>query len=376
MRFFPTILDRYIFRELALSFVAVMSFCALLLLVANIFERFSEVMEHDAPIRVAALYFLTNLPSRLIEVVPIASMLAVLFSVGGLARTNEVLAMLTNGVHGLRISVPVLFAGVLIVTGTFLMNEYVVPPLERASERFALQMEGKSTGRIHAKKNVFAQGRDNWLYMARVFDSKTKRMGRPTIVQLTEDRTNLRKRIEAASAVCIQNLPDEKRSVWILEAPRIWSFDQQKGTITSYQSSETSVSIDLEENLPTLLGQTARAEEMNFHQLRQRVEILQARNQPVNDLQTDLYSKVTFPLGTLVIMMIGFAYAVRARPGTVMSIFGYGVGWAVVYYVTNAFMQALGHNGAISPGMATIFPTAVFLLVASVYVRLSYRWHA
>jgi lipopolysaccharide export LptBFGC system permease protein LptF len=115
---------------------------------------------------------------------------------------------------------------------------------------------------------------------------------------------------------------------------------------------------------------------MNFNQLQERIRILSARNQPIASLQTDLLRKVTFPVGILVIMVIGFAYAVRARAGTAMTIFGYGIAWAVAYYLVNAIMQALGHSGRISPLSATLLPTIAFLFMAAVYLRKSYRWHA
>src|SRR4051812_4885433 len=120
----PLILDRYLFREFVLAFVAVMSFCTLLLLVASIFDRFSEILEFGAPMSTVVMYFLTSLPGQLMHVIPIAAMLAVLFSIGSLARTNEVLAMLTSGVHGLRLSLPIIFGGIIIVVGTFCLNEY------------------------------------------------------------------------------------------------------------------------------------------------------------------------------------------------------------------------------------------------------------
>src|SRR5688500_14081107 len=111
----PGILDRYILREFLLSFAAVMAFCTLLMLVGTIFSKFTDILAHEVPWSTVFMYFLTSLPGRVMFVVPIAAMLAVLFSVGGLARTNEVLAMLTSGVHGLRLSVPVMFCGALIV---------------------------------------------------------------------------------------------------------------------------------------------------------------------------------------------------------------------------------------------------------------------
>lgn len=370
----PQILDRYLFREFVLSFTAVMAFCTLLMLVGAIFGKLSDIMEHYVSWKVIIMYFLTSLPGRMMFVVPIAAMLAVLFSIGGLARTNEILAMLTNGVHGVRLAVPVMFGGILIVIGTFICNEYIVPPLERLSKIYELMIEEKDPNSLGATKGVFARGRDNWFYFSRVYTAKNRRMGKPTIVTLTDDHTNVLQRIDAASAVCVDNDPGQKQSVWSVAAPRTWHLDN--GNITTYTATNTTVTLSLEEDLTKILGQRNRPDEMNFNQLKERIQILSARNQPVAALKTDLLRKVTFPLGIVVIMLIGFGYAVRARAGTAMIIFGYGIGWAVTYYLVNAVMQALGHSGSISPGTATIAPTIGFLILAIHYLRRSYRWHS
>lgn len=371
----PIILDRYLFREFVYAFVAVIAFCALLLLVASIFDRFSEILEFGAPMSTVATFFLSALPGQLMQIVPIAAMLAVLFSVGSLARTNEVLAMLTSGVHALRLSLPILFGGVLIVIGTFTMNEYVVPPLERTSQIYELMLENRDTRKITMNANVFVRGETDWFYMARVYSNAEKQMIRPTIVNLSPDHSTVKLRIEGDSATFIENNPADKSSLWLFENPRTWEFDQW-GNLTTHTIETTSQTLSLEADLPTILAQQAKPEEMNYHQLKKRVEILQARNQPTQDIRTDLLRKITFPVGILVVMMIGFSYAIKSRAGTAMRIIGIGISWAVAYYLVNALLQALGRAGTISPAAATIAPTVAFAVIALFLMRRSYQWHA
>lgn len=375
MNFRPLILDRYIFKEFVLAFFAVMAFCALLLLVASIFDRFSEILDYGASIYIVVMFFLSKLPGQLMHVVPIAAMLAVLFSVGSLARTNEVLAMLTSGVHGLRLSVPIIFGGILIVIGTFLMNEYVVPVTERANKFYDNQLEDRDIRRVTMNDDVFARGKNEWFYMARVYSIPEKRMIKPIIVNLRPDHRTVRLRIEAETATFVENRPDEKQSLWVLEQPRIWQFGDD-GKLTTFTADNTARTIPLEEDLTTILSQQMKPEEMNYHQLRERVRILEARDQPTANLRTDLLRKITYPFGILVIMMIGFSYAVKSRAGTAMAIVGYGIIWAVVYYLANAILQALGRAGSIPPMAATIVPTIVFAIIAAWLMRRSYQWHA
>ena len=370
------ILDRYIFREFVTSFVAVMAFCTLLLLVASIFEHLDDILKNDTPKGKAAEYFLSALPFRVMQAVPIAATLAVLFSIGSLARTNEILAMMTSGIHALRIAAPILFGGVLIFAGSVAMNELVVPPLENHAKYLELRyIEGKEESKITAEKNVFRRGRDNRFYLMRRYYIPESRMDSPLIVDLMPDYSSVRKRMEADSATLLVNEPDQKRSSWEFANLRQWSFDGE-GKMTSYKETPGTSTVMLEEDLTTILSQKKEPEEMNYAELVEHIRILADRHQPVHGLQTDLDLKITFPLGILVIMVIGFSYAARTRAGTVMKAFSYGTLWAIVYYAASAMLRALGHSGTVSPFVASYFPLVAFFVIAAYYLRKSYRWYS
>lgn len=370
------ILDRYIFREFAISFVAVLGFVALLLLVAAVFEHLDDILKNDTPTGKAFEYFLSGLPFRVMQAVPIAATLAVLFSVGSLARTNEILAMMTSGIHALRIAAPILFGGLLIFGVSVAMNELVVPPLENHAKYLELRyIEGKEESKITAERNVFRRGRDNRFYLMKRYYIPESRMDSPLIVDLMPDYTSVRNRMEADSAVLLANEPDQKRSSWEFANLRQWSFDGG-GRLTSFSETPGTTTLMLEEDLTTILSQKKEPEEMNYAELAQHIRILADRNQPVHGLRTDLDLKITFPLGILVIMMIGFSYAARTRAGTVMKAFGYGTLWAIIYYAASAMLRALGHSGTVSPFIAGYFPLVAFAVVAAYYLRKSYRWYS
>ena len=371
----PIILDRYLFREFALAFLAVLGFCALLLLVASIFDRFSEILEYGAPMGTVITYFASALPGQLMHVIPIASMLAVLLSIGSLARTNEILAMLTSGVHGLRLAMPIIFGGIIIVVGTFLLNEFVVPKTERTRKIYELKLEDKDIRQVTMNANVFARGKTDWFYLARVYGNQKKTMVRPTIVNLTPDHATVKMRIEADEAVFQNDRPTDNASMWEFTNARTWHFDNS-GNMTTYTAETGKTIVALEPDLPTILAQQLKPDEMNYPQLKERIRILSERSQPTADLETDLLRKLTFPIGILIIMLIGFGFAVKSRAGTAMAIIGYGISWAVGYYVINAILQALGRAGTVSPSFATIAPTILFAFAALWLMRRSYQWHA
>lgn len=371
----PLIVDRYLFREFVLSFLAVMAFCTLILLVASIFSKLGDILRYGASWDVIVKYFLYALPAELVQIVPIVTMLAVLFSVGALARTNEILAMLTSGIHGLRLSVPILAGGLLVVIGTFLTTEYVVPYTEQNRKIYEARLEAEDIRNVTMDKHVFSRGKGEWFYFARLYSLDEKKLMSPTIAHLTPDYSSVMTRIEAKSATFVEDKPEEGVSLWRFEEPQIWKFDAE-GKMAGYEKPGQSVVLPLETGLPAILAQKTTPDEMNFQELSRHIDILKSRDQSVFALQTDLIRKVTFPLGILIVILIGFSYAVRSRAGTAMTLVGYGIMWAVAYYLMNAVLQALGHSGSVGPWAAALLPLMVFGIASIYYLRKSYQWHA
>lgn len=370
----PTILDRYILREFIVSFVAVMGFCTLLLLVATIFDTFGDILENDASFIDSIKYFSVGLPGKMLEVIPIASTLAVLFAIGALARTNEIIAMLTSGVHGLRLALPIAICGITIVAGTFVLGENIVPKLEVRRKFYEYAMLRKGTDKLESDEHVFAAGKDNHFYYTQLYSIHDKRMVLPLIVQVNESHTNAVQRIQAESAVWEKDNGDDTSS-WLLAKPQIWNLNDE-GHIISYNESKTTDTFLFEKDLATILAQTRKTDEMNYAELKDRVRILEDRNQPTFALRTGLLRKIAFPAGILFIMLIGFSYAVKTRAGTVMANFGKGMLWAFGYYMTFAVLHALGRAGSLPPFAAMIIPLIIFGAIAAYHLRKSYRWHA
>ncbi|GIX44638.1 MAG: YjgP/YjgQ family permease [Candidatus Hydrogenedentota bacterium] len=368
------ILDRHLLREFWLAFTAVLAFCALLLLVASIFDKFQEMVENNTPWNMAALYFLCSLPFKLIQVIPIVVTLAVLFSVGTLARNNEILAFLTNGVHSLRIAAPIVAAGLAVAAGVFVLNEFFVYRLEeRARYLERRYIEAKSEAKLLTRKDIFTRGLANRFYLMKLYETREQRMYRPQIVDMTDDYSTLRQRIEARYATLVANRPEENRSEWILTDPRIWSFDEQ-GNLRSFYEKVGDHTVYLEPDLPIILGQRKKPEEMNFFELARHIGILAARQQPVNELVTDWQRKLAMPVGIVLVMLVGFSYAMRTRAGNAMSMFGRGIVWAILYYAVSAFFAALGHSEALNPYIAAWLPNIIFAALAARYVQKSYGW--
>jgi lipopolysaccharide export system permease protein len=118
-------LDRYLLNEsLAPFFFGLLLYSGLAVMSAN-FPRLQWVV--GTPFADLLYWLLLQFPAAMVQTLPIALLLAVLLSFGGLAAANELLAVQAGGVALGRLSALMLTLG-LLATGVGLgMNQWVLP---------------------------------------------------------------------------------------------------------------------------------------------------------------------------------------------------------------------------------------------------------
>jgi lipopolysaccharide export system permease protein len=368
------LIDRYILRTLIAVSLAVIGMVTILLTVAMVFEKLPDILDRNPPANVVIGFFLCSLPWRLVQVVPLMAVLSVLMAVGILARSNEILSMLTSGVSVVRLSQPVLGWAVALVGTTMVANETVVPGLAAQSRLYELQIEGRDVTRMSASRNVVARGRDHRFFLMPLFAAYDNRMISPLIVDLSPDHSGVRRRVEASSAELISNNPEQRYSLWRMQDAREWIYDQE-GRMVSYRIYPGLHNMEFEEDLHILLSQDKEPEEMNMGELAGHVRLLRERDQPVAGLTTDLYLKTGFPMATMFLVLIAFSYGIRMRPGNLMMMMSRGLGWAFGFYGLAATARGLGFAGVIPPLFAAYLPLVILVGAAAIMMGKSARWH-
>src|SRR5256714_12019751 len=81
-------------------------------------------------------YYLTQVPQILVILFPVALLLGLLFSLGRMSRSNEIVSMLTAGVSIPRVLSPLIGMGLLTVAASFALNYSLAPHAEMAKKNF------------------------------------------------------------------------------------------------------------------------------------------------------------------------------------------------------------------------------------------------
>ncbi len=354
------------------AFIAVMSFCALLIIITMIFDKFERMYNHHVSLLHVMSYFMYELPFQLKQLAPIVCPLAVLFSIGTLARGNETFAMMTTGINPMKIALPIFIGGFIISAGVFLAGETVIPKWKKQSmyvdKRY---FHNKSESDLATDEDIFARGKDGRVYIMPLYNVRTHEMINPNIQVNRSDYSGGTKRIIAVSA--LETEKNDDYSIWRFKDAGVWEYDTS-GTLLSYKPY-AFLDMKLEHNLDEILTQDKDPDEMNFLELRNYIALMRERGQSADNYLTDLYQKIMFPLGVLLTMAIAFSFAVRARSGSVLAAFGPAIAWSLGYFAMHAVFRALGQAGTLNPYVAAVAANVIYLIAAIYYFRKCYRWY-
>lgn len=356
------ILDRYIIKEFFYTLFMVLFICALILTVAMLFDRFENILEKSPSWYYVVGYFLNQLPFKLIQSLPLVVAIALMFSVGMLAKHNETTAMFGAGVSGIRIAAPLLIAAVFISIVVFYLSEHFVPECEsRARYIKEKYIKGKAESFISKNRDIFLKGKGKRFYVMKEFDNKTNMMTLPSIIDLNEDLSSIRQRIDATSAQLVI-LGEEGAKYWRFENAVRYQYSSE-GFLIGMEMFEEPIDILMEENLEQFLSTRKEPEEMNFSELKHYISLLAARGEQSNAYMTALLLKISFPLAPVIMVLVGFNLAANVNPRNRIVRFSMGILLAIIYFLLTAFCMELGYNNNLPAMVAAWLPTMLFSLL-------------
>jgi lipopolysaccharide export system permease protein len=121
------LLSRYLLRELAAPFLFALGALTSMLLLNQIAKRFPDLVGKGLTGEIISEVLLLSLPFIIALTLPMAVLVAVLYSFSHLAADNELTAMRASGISVAQMLRPVFFAGVAIALLNFFFIDQILP---------------------------------------------------------------------------------------------------------------------------------------------------------------------------------------------------------------------------------------------------------
>jgi lipopolysaccharide export system permease protein len=121
------LLSRYLLRQLAAPFVFALAAQTSLMLLSQIAKKFGALVGKGLPWTVIGEVFALSLPFIIAMTLPMAVLLAVLYTFSHLAADNEITAMRASGISAYQVLLPVLIWGASMAAFNFAFVDQVLP---------------------------------------------------------------------------------------------------------------------------------------------------------------------------------------------------------------------------------------------------------
>ena len=156
------LLDRYLLRNfLEPFFICSFGFLAIWL-VFDLADNGQDFIQAHASFKQVGFFYLTQFPQIILISMPVGMLLALIFCLSRMSRSNEIISMLTAGRSIGRILLPLMLAGLLLSGGLLLLN-YEAAPRAEATKKDALEQitRGKKAGQKEALEGYLFRERQN-----------------------------------------------------------------------------------------------------------------------------------------------------------------------------------------------------------------------
>ena len=115
------------------------------------------------------------------------------------------------------------------------------------------------------------------------------------------------------------------------------------------------------------------SDEMNYAELRTYIQKIQASGYDATRYLVDLYSKLSYPLLNVIMVLIGIPFALKTgRSGGVALSIGISVMLGFLYGIVFYVFISFGKSGVLPPVLACWIPTLLFGL-AGIFTLMSVR---
>lgn len=301
-------------------------------------------------------YYAYSIPEVAYRMLPVASLIATVFSVSILNKSNELVALYATGMSLMRITFPILFWVVIISIFSFVLSDKVIPSMNR-NKNFVFYHEIKKTPSLYSTtKNdrIWYRSKDT-IFNIKTLNSNTHKAQGLTLYYFNENWDLIQ--MMTAKEV------DLKGTSWDLIDGSVTLFTEESSfPLTSEFKKKT---IAMGEDAKDLSSSGSTSDVLSVNELSQFINRNKAAGLDTLKYEVDFHSKYGFAFAGIVMTLLGIPFSVsRARSGGAMKNLGVCLGLVFLYWVFYSSGLTLGNHGHIRPILAAWGPNAIMVFLA------------
>ena len=362
------LLDRYVLRTFLRAYAYCIAAFLAIWLVFDISDKISTFLDESVSLSVIPKYYLTQMPEIIVIVLPISLLLALLFCLTRMSRTNEIVAMLTAGISIPRLLVPLIGVGFVTAAVAAALNFSLAPHADQARRAYFAELRDDARG-PDLVGHIFRNRSANRTWFIQRFRQPENTLSTVQVLQ-QDDNDNIVKNYMAGSASY-----NAQERTWELQGAKVVSYDEA-GNITQEEVLPTLVMRDWDETPFRLASSNMRADFLSVPELRDYLRFnADFPETQLAPFATQLHHRIALPLNCLIFVFLASPLGIGFSRRGVLTGVAAAIGLAfAMNFLTHLFL-ALGEGDRIAPWVAGWTPNVLFAAIglALLYFRSSNR---
>jgi lipopolysaccharide export system permease protein len=345
------IIDRYLIKSFLVPFGVCVCVFSILVVLGRFFDKMDIFNRFHAHPKEILVFLFLGLPFWLNMVLPVATMLALLFSLGQLHQRGEFTAFRSAGIPSWRLYLPFVSIGGLLALLSLVGSLTVLPKLNFESRKVYRVKIKKRDVLEYRKDNIVVAGRDRRRFTIGWLDVENQQLRDVVVDRFGEDL----KWVETYSA----KLASYDHGRWLFQdgvyrrkdpkAPE--GFREDSFSRRWFAIPETPSDFALEDKEP---------DDMTGRELLDRAERLKRLGAPIHRENVAWHMRLALPYANVLVIALAIPYALRSGVQGRVQNFSYALSLAFFYWGITSVCQSFGEQGQMPAWMAAWMSNFLF----------------
>jgi lipopolysaccharide export system permease protein len=347
------LIDRYLITQFLRPLAVCGAIFIILVFVGHFFDKMTVFSNYHAHVTDMVEYLVLGIPYWLNVIFPVATLLALMFSLGPLLQRGEITAMRSAGIPSLRLYAPFLAMGVLISLISLVGGLSFFPSISSKANVIYRQRIKKEPVYNTLRDHIVVAGRDHQRFTIGTLDTKTG----------------------TVTDIVIDQFDDQLRHLSTLSAQEghyqngQWTF--YRGTFIRYDANRNiqqetfqEKSVNIHERPEDFVYENRKPDDMTHRELQERIRHLNELGIPSFKEQVALHLQFALPFANVVVILLGIPFALKSlKKGNVQTI-AYAFGATFLYWGTVSVFQSSGEQGLLPAWLAAWAANFIFGILA------------
>ncbi len=316
----------------------------------------ADLYDHSYPASQNLYYHWLSLPQVMVQMMPPSILLSTVFTLSGLARTNELIACFAIGVGISRVMSLVLSIVFIVACLLMVMQDRILPPVYKKRQTyFYREMQKKPDFFLDIKQDKIWYRSQNLIYNLQRFDPKTKII-HGMAVYTFDSNFRLVQVVDAERAEFLQRgwkLMNGTVTVFSTEDPFPMTQPFKQKELTLSETPKDFQEIDKEVN------------GLRLKELYRYIHRMKSAGADTKSYEVQFHSRISLSFIPIVMCILGVPFSMRGRrEGSAAKDLGLCLGFTFFYWLFYSVGLSLGSNGALPPWLAAWLPSSIFAVIA------------